>query len=416
LGVLLTNILYVFLNEQVFDLAIMGPGEEILENLLNLKKTIKNKADFLTHITKRFGSLLIRSREFCDTNQSSPILTTIPRYTKKDMENKILFHTLVDGIGCTWNKCNFCSHTRQQYYLPRPIEQIKDEFVSLLGQGVAFFRFSSSETPIEHGKAIAQMILDNNLNLRYSMFVRAGKVSPATLDAYYLMIKSGLRAVFMGGETGHDEINEKIMNKGVSRKEIIDTIQCIKLAAKKANLPCRVGLAMIYPCPMLPDIRLSDIYAANIELVKAATPDSVIVNPPGTFPGTVWFDKPSLFGFNFQKSYVQDLMEYEYSIYKPAKFWPKLDYELNGQDLPTLLGETGRLSKEIETMGIPVNVSDELLMMLEAAGYHSKLDFLEFKKNSLIDIMSGNAQYLSEITDKINKQSRLIAASNANKK
>lgn len=401
------------LNNQNFDLAIMGPGEEVLETLLRFKKSVQVKADFLELIKQEFGSTpLIRAREFSDTKELSPNLTIVPKYTQKDLDNKILFHTLVDGIGCTWNKCNFCSHTRQQRYIPRPLQEIKREFLGMTGQGVGFFRFSSSETPVQHGKAVAQMILENNLKLRYSMFVRPGRVSPATFDAYYLMIKSGLRAVFMGGETGDDQVNEKIMNKGVTRADIINTIQCIKEAALKAKLSCRVGLSMIYPCPTLPEVSLTDIYAANLQLVKDAQPDSVLVNPPGIFPGTVWFDNPSSFGFDFAETYVQDRMAYEYSIYQPAKFWPKLDYQLNGQDSLTLLAEAGRLSNTIEAMGIPVNISDELLMMLDAIGYHSNLELLKFKKNSLIDIMSGNAKYLKEVAAKINKQSRILAASN----
>lgn len=85
-------------------------------------------------------------------------------------------------------------------------------------RGVAFFRFSASETPVEHGRKIAEAILAHGLNIRYSMFVRATKVTEETLAAYRIMIQAGLRAVFMGGETGHDGVNRDIMNKGVEKR------------------------------------------------------------------------------------------------------------------------------------------------------------------------------------------------------
>jgi hypothetical protein len=282
----------------------------------------------------------------------------------------------------------------------------------MINQGIAFFRFSSSETPIYHGKAIAQMLLASNINIRYSMFIRAGEVTEETYQAYCQMIRSGLRAVFMGGETGHDAINAAIMNKGVTRKNIIETIQCLKLAAAEVGSPCRIGLALIYPCPVIPGISLEAIYEENLSLIKDSLPDTVIVNPPGIFPGTTWFEKANTFGFKVDEGFVHELMEFEYSIYKPAEFWPKINYTLNGQDVPALLRETGRLSRAIQDLDIPIGISDELLMMTEAIGCGSKLELLQFKKNSLIDIISGSSHYLSKVVSQMNAHSQTLAASN----
>lgn len=401
--------------QQDFDLVIMGPGEEMLAKLINLRKTASNKAEFLQRVSQNISSTpLISVGQYCGKSVPVATFNTIPRYTPSDLADKMLFHTLVDGVGCTWSKCSFCSHTRQRTpYTPRPITKIKEEIVAMINQGVAFFRFSSSETPVYHGKAIAQMLLANNINIRYSMFVRAGKVTEETYQAYCQMIRSGLRAVFMGGETGHDAINAQVMNKGVTRRDIVETIECLKLAAAEVGAPCRIGLALIYPCPLLPGISLNDVFEANLRLIEDTLPDTVIVNPPGIFPGTTWFEKADSFGFKTDEGFVRKLMEYEYSIYKPAEFWPKINYLLNGQDLPELLQENGRLRKAIQDMAIPIGVSDELLMMTEAIGYRSKVDLLEFKKDSLIDIMSGSAHYLRKVVSKMNAHSQTLASSNA---
>lgn len=397
-----------------FDLVIMGPGEEALAALLQLQKSSKDKENFLTRVRQT----ITPDRMICagNYNQGGGFTEnsfTIPHYTPADLDDKILFHTLVDGLGCTWNQCNFCSHTRQNMnYLSRPIAEIKQEILAMSAQGISFFRFSSSETPLNHGKAIAHMLLDNKIHVNYSMFVRAGKVTPETYEAYRLMIKSGLRAVFMGAETGHDQINGTVMNKGVTKKNIIETIHCIKLAADEVGLPCKIGLSMIYPTPIIEGVTLQDVFDANISLIEEALPDTVIVNPPGVMPGTTWFDQAEKFGFKIADNFVTDLMHYEYSMYKPVHAWKKLDFSMNDKDMYSILAETGKLHKAVEAMHIPIGISDEYLMMLTAIGQGSKTDLLLFKKHSLIDIMTGSSAYIRQVVEKINHHSRLVAALN----
>ncbi len=402
------------LAQQEFDLAIMGPGEEMLEYLLNKRQTIPTKAAFLELVQREFGpSPLIRTGHYHEQGDYMFHSFTIPKYRPVDMADKVWFHTLVDGLGCTWNKCSFCSHTRQYtHYTPRPVEEIRDEIMAMTSRGIAFFRFSSSETPLGHGRAIAQMIVDNNIKMNYSIFARPGNVTEYVYESYRLMIKSGLRAIFLGGETGHDEINDKIMNKGVVRKDIIDTIQCIKLAAAAEGVSCQVVLSMIYPCPIIPGVTLEEVYEQNVSLIKEANPDAVIINPPGVFPGTGWFDDKEKLGFKLGESFVHDLMNYEYSIYKPVEFWRKLDYTLNDLDMPKILKEIGRLNRAIIEMGIPINISDDYLMMSQAIGYSSKEDLFEFKKTSFVDIISGTCNYIKQITKKMNERSKLLADAN----
>lgn len=402
------------LDVTAFDLIIMGPGEEILASLLQLRKDSLNKQHFLDSVhTKISTSRLICTGNYDQSGDFKLNTFTIPNYTLEDLEDKILFHTLVDGLGCSWNQCNFCSHTRQNMnYLPRSVNEIKTEMLAMSAQGISFFRFSSSETPLNHGKAIAQMILDNNISVNYSMFIRAGKVTKETYDAYCLMIKAGLKAVFMGGETGHDTINAAVMNKGITKKNIIDTIQCIKLASAEVGIPCKIGLSMIYPTPVIEGVTLQDIFDENIRLIEDSLPDTVIINPPGVLPGTAWFDQAEKFGFKIADNFVENLMHYEYSMYKPVHAWKKLDFSLNGKDMYSILAETGRMHKAVEALHIPIGISDEYLMMLTAIGQGSKTDLLLFKKHSLIDIMTGSSTYIKQVVEKINHHSRMMAAAN----
>ncbi|SDD46864.1 hypothetical protein SPACI_025940 [Sporomusa acidovorans DSM 3132] len=405
------------LHDTDFDVAIMGPGEEILEEMIVLDRQVNSKSEFLHRFHAEISqSRLVKSGIFqcgeaAATQQEQRYQHIIPRYRTVDLADKLLFHTLVDGVGCTWNKCNFCSHTRQAFYQPRPVQEIVKEFELMSRQGIGFFRFSSSETPVEHGRNIAQAILEKGLTVNYSMFVRGVKVTPEVYDAYCLLIQSGLRAVFMGGETGHDLINEKVMNKGIHQKELVDTINCIRLAATAVGKSCRIGLSLIYPTPVVDGVTLQDVFEENIRLIQATVPDTVIVNPPAVFPETNWMNNAVAFGFSIAPDFVYNLMQYEYSTYKPVELWGNLGFALQGKTTPELIKETGRLRSAITAMGIPTDISDECLMMTEATGYTTKADLLQFKNESLQDIMSGSNRYMREVIEKINAQGRRMANS-----
>jgi len=409
----------IVLSESNFDLAIMGPGEEILEKLIMLRRRNGSRQDFLGQVDEMYGGRLIESGGYSGDRDGvvrQLAAQTIPVYRDVDIKDKILFHTIVDGVGCSWNSCNFCAHSRCRVsFVPRPVEEIVREISTMLRQGVAFFRFSSSETTLSHGRQIAEAILDSGLNIRFSMFVRAVRPTEETLEAYRLMIRAGLRAVFMGGETGHDGVNRTIMNKGVMKKDIVDTIATIRLASDATGLPCRVGLALIYPCPLPADVTLDEVFEANTELIDATLPDTVIVNPPGPFPGTRWFDDADKFGFRFAegaKGFARNFMQYEYSIYKPAELWPDLGFTLQGRDGLALLKETGRLRAYAAGIGIPTDISDEYLMMTDAIGLSSRLDMMMFKRQTLLDIISGSTGYTQEIAAAINAASHHLAAAN----
>lgn len=395
-----------------FDLAIMGPGEQVLEEMIVLRRQVNDKKEFLKAVqTKNGGSRLIKTGVYNESERIGDKYFTIPQYRPVDLEGKIYFHTLVDGFGCSWNRCSFCSHTRQVgQYLPRPACSIADEIQLLSRQGISFFRFSSSETPLEHGRRIAEEILKKDLNINFSMFARAVKVTPKVYETYCCMIRAGLRAVFIGGETGHDYINDKIMNKGVTKKNLIDTINCIKLAADEVGKNCKVGLSLIYPCPVVDGVTLEDVFQENMTLIKTANPDTVIVNPPGVFPKTQWMEKADDYGFSVNPGFIAMFMRYEYSIYKPTELWKDLGYSLQGMNSSALLKETGRLRAEVLSMGIPTDISDEYLMMTEAIGCTTRQDLLKFKSRSLQDIMSGSSKYMKNVVREINERSRQMAS------
>jgi hypothetical protein len=159
-------------------------------------------------------------------------------------------------------------------------------------------------------------------------------------------------------------------------------------------------------------VTLQDIYAENISLISQTLPDAVVVNPPALFPATNWYEETKEYGFKVSGDFIRTMMQYEYSIYKPAEAWDKLDYALDELSFTEILRETGRLRKAVIDMGIPTDISDEFLMMLDAIGFKSSVDMIKFKQQSLLDIMTGSAEYGKEIIRQINEKSRCLARYN----
>ena len=94
-------------HETDFDVAIMGPGEEILKEMIALDRKVDNKAEFLHRFhTEISQSQLVQTGIFssddaepANRGQCSQTFI-IPRYRPVDLQDKLLFHTLVDGLGC----------------------------------------------------------------------------------------------------------------------------------------------------------------------------------------------------------------------------------------------------------------------------------------------------------------------------
>ncbi|MFC1479549.1 B12-binding domain-containing radical SAM protein, partial [Planctomycetota bacterium] len=415
-----------FMEESSFDIAVTGEGEQPLTAILDIIDTYKHAWDRETVLqeiaeTIKQGNLsntLIedpqRKGEYLHARKHPEIIEkAIPEYPKERQE-KMGVHILVDSLGCAWGKCSFCVHSKFfEKMAPRQVERVVDEIEEMVKQGIGLFRFSGSDTYPSFGSLIGEEILKRGLNIEYSIGARAstGTKTDITYERvvsqYETMIKSGMRAVFIGGETGNNWINEHVMNKGVKTEDIIWTIQAMREAEKRAGKKIYISLALIYPAPTLGKVSLDEIYADNIHLVKQSMPDAVMVTPPAPFKQTPWYKEREKYGFILGKDFVKKLMTYEYVMYKPVSLWEELECELEGKKFKELMRECGRMRKGIEELGIETDVSDEHFLMQIASGYESNPQ--EFKKESLLDIISGDYEWLEEVGRKVNTYSSRLA-------
>jgi len=421
-----------FLKNSSFDLGVIAEGERPLEIILGIAdemsgtwdkdtvlKRIVEKADKgeLKNIVYRDNSVIKVSERYVPQMDRK----AFPRYDAGNIEGKLKIHVLLDSLGCPWGKCNFCVHWHfYPKFYPRPVEAIIAEMEYMIKQGVALFRFAGSETPPAFGVKIAQAILDKGLKVRYSIGCRAvSGISKSEerykeiVKDYELMLKSGLVAIFMGGETGNDVINDKVMNKGVFRDDIVTTVRAFKEARKNTATRAYVSLALIYPSPLVDGISMDRVYDEDLALIRDTAPDSVIVSPCTPFKQARWFEESAQFGFKLPVDFITSVMRYEYVLYKPTSLWPSLgDLRVQGLTFRQWLDECGRMRKAVEDSGVPADLTDEHFLMIEGAGYTDKSGLMRFKEETAIDLISSDYPNIERITDRTNMMSRKLAESN----
>lgn len=333
-----------------------------------------------------------------------------------EMTGKVRLHVLLESSGCPWGQCHFCVHHHlEPEYLRRKVEKIVEEIRLMREQGIGLFRFAGSDTPPEFGAAIARGILSAGLKLEFAMGSRArkGAKEPAVfaelVENYTLMIRAGLRAVFIGGETGNDTINEQVMNKGLGFDDLVWTIRALRAAEKRAGHHVDISLAMIYPTPLVAGVTDEQVKSDNLRLIAEARPDSVMVTPPGPFKHSEWFKRRTAFGFAFEDTLIPQAMEYEYVLYKPLELWPKLEYRLGKRNFVDILRACGTMRAAVEELGVPTDLSDEHFLTMRACGYEGAEGARAFKKEALADIVSCDYSRLDALCAMANEYSVRLA-------
>lgn len=408
-----------------FDLAVVCEGELSLEKILNASIEYKdnwNKAGVLNKITRlaeegKIENLIYRKgKKIFKTKRQevkADIFKSIPKYALN--ENKVSIHVIVESLGCDWGKCNFCVHPYfYPHYSLRDPCQVAAEIEELRKTGIGIFRFAGSDTPPAFGEKIAQRIIDKKLSVIFAMGSRPIKgakyIFDSLVSSYTVLINAGLRAVFMGGESGEEYVNQTVMNKGVGFEDIVTTIKALREAEKQTEKKVYLSLALIYPVPLLGKVTLNKVKEDNLRLLKQTAPDSVMITPPGPFLHTKWYKEREAFGFKAEDSVIRQAMEYEYVLYKPPQFWPKLGISLEGKSFKKLLYECNKFRESVEReLEIPTDISDEHFLMFYSAGIKDKREIFKAKKDTILDIISCDYRFTNTIAQKVNSYSKWIS-------
>ena len=424
------------LEKSSFDFCIDVEGETTLTKIIHTTRQMyyqgRTKSEVIKRITELAESGEIFNLIYKDGNGTvkettikrlSLNLKPFPLYEKED--GKVNIAVINESSGCYYGKCNFCTHPNiTGRYQARDINITLEEIKKTIREmGIGLFRFTGSTTPVSLSRRIADAITKEGLTLEYSMFVRAENRAKekidALIEAYEKIIRSGLRAVFLGAEVANNEILSKTMNKGNSVDDIYFTIKALKQASYNQKKHLDVGVSFVYPCPIPSGngITHEQVLEENLCFLRklkseSCMPDSVLITPGAPLPGTVWQLEPDRFCFEMPENYIQILLRYEYELTKDPSTWPELNISLHGIKFMEMLKMSGFMEKKVREMGYTVNVSDEHCLAARSAGFVGQIGLEEFKMKSDLALLTTDYSFLRDVYQKINEYSRKLAEKN----
>ena len=133
-------------------------------------------------------------------------------------------------IGCSHNKCSFCSMFKEKQFRVRKIEEVMEDleaarrYYSRVGR---IFLCDGDALCLKTEKLIP--ILDKIKELfpeceRVGIYARSSDVLRKTDDELKELVAHGLGIVYIGAESGSDKVL-KMINKGVTREEIKESVR-----------------------------------------------------------------------------------------------------------------------------------------------------------------------------------------------
>lgn len=160
-----------------------------------------------------------------------------------EADNIILQATL----GCSHNRCSFCTMYKSKRYTVRSIEEIEKEIVLLsrrypdankvfLGDGDAL------ALPTDHLLKLLKMLRSSFPKLsRVSLYATAQNILEKSLDELKSLRAGGLGLAYFGIESGNDDLLEKI-DKGVNSAQMIEALTRAHEAGIKISATVILGL------------------------------------------------------------------------------------------------------------------------------------------------------------------------------
>ncbi|WP_436512404.1 radical SAM protein [Clostridium thermobutyricum] len=168
----------------------------------------------------------------------------MPLYRPPSEANSLIIQAT---LGCSHNKCSFCSMYKGKKFTIKPLEKIKEEILE-------FRRMDSYVQRIFIADGDALIIPMNDLRellkfikntfkecTRVTMYASPKSIRFKTIDELIELKNLGLEMVYMGIESGNEDILKDI-NKGATRDEIIQAGKKIKESGIKLSATIISGI------------------------------------------------------------------------------------------------------------------------------------------------------------------------------
>lgn len=154
----------------------------------------------------------------------------MPLYRPPSEANSLIIQAT---LGCSHNKCSFCSMYKGKKFTIKPLEQIKEEILEFKKiytyvQRIFIADGDALIIPMNDLRELLKFIKNTFKECtRVTMYASPKSIRLKTIDELRELKNLGLEMVYMGIESGSEEILKDI-NKGATRDEIIQAGKKIK--------------------------------------------------------------------------------------------------------------------------------------------------------------------------------------------
>lgn len=152
-------------------------------------------------------------------------------------------------VGCSHNKCTFCGTYRQKKFKIKPLEQIKKDIKEARSyydvNRVFLCDGDALIIPQPRLEEILKLINENLPDIeRIGTYANAKSILRKSVDELKALKKLGLKMIYLGVETGHAELLQKI-HKGVTYEQMVAAGRRVKESGIELSATVLLGLGGI---------------------------------------------------------------------------------------------------------------------------------------------------------------------------
>lgn len=193
-------------------------------------------------------------------------------------------------LGCSHNKCTFCSMYKDKKFRIKPVEDIKREIDyfrrQTIGRRIEKIFLADGDALIVPTKILCEILDYIKIVFpeckRVSLYGTAIAIAKKSVEDLKILYEKGLNLVYLGVESGDDEAL-KFIKKGISSKEIVELCHKIMSVGIDLSITLIAGLLGKYQ-----DNRMHAINTAHI--IEDISPKYASILNLRLYPGTPLYD------------------------------------------------------------------------------------------------------------------------------
>ena len=372
-----------------FDCLVYAEGEHVICDVVARAVEGRDFDGIPNVIFRKNGHVVKTPAVWIEDLNSLPLPVYEPNVYPGVRDKKIRIAVIDESRGCPYG-CNFCiqpikSGSKIRAKSPDRVLQEIQALVNV--HDIRTFKYAGSTTPAKLMLAVARLICEQQLRVRYSAFAEANMVHPE--DLAYLR-DSGLESLFYGLESGNQGLLDNVFDKKLKKERIAEAL----VATKKAGI--FTVASVIFPAPG----ETAETRRETLEFLLDVRPDSVPVQFPGVFPGTAWFLDHDRFNISLDKeAYMDAALRYKIKLLYPPRFWSKLPYTVDGKSFRIVTRETEAFVRDLEHNEILVGVPDDMFLLSRLTGIEPK----ELRDKCREWFYCGDVEAIDELVELANR-------------